>query len=73
MRYAIGLSLNAAAFILAVLCQWPIAAAVVYIASVALLLPTAQRKRAEERPPAEAKREPTPDEIKRRPVSAPEI
>ncbi|WP_167827600.1 hypothetical protein [Pyrobaculum islandicum] len=70
MKFAIGIVLNITAFTLAVLCQWPIAAILFYVASLVLIMPRREKKKEEK---VETKREITPEEIKRRPVSAPEV
>jgi len=70
----VGVLLNAAAFTLCVLGQ-TLAATPIYLASLALIfiekLSRNEKRKEEKR--VETRREPTPDEIKRRPVSAPEI
>jgi len=69
VKTVVGLVVNAAAFLLLSLGLLYIAVPL-YIASVAVLLwPT--RRQVEEK--KEVVRELTPDEIKRRPVSAPEV
>jgi len=69
VKTIIGLVVNAAAFLLIGLGLLYVAVPL-YIASVVILLwPT--RRQVEER--KEVARELTPDEIKRRPVSAPEV
>lgn len=68
MRFVIGLLLNVVAFLILAL-RLELIAAVIYIVSIALLLVSRPRRRQEV---ASQKREVTPDEIKRRPVAAPE-
>jgi hypothetical protein len=75
VRLAVGLALNLLAFVLALLAQH-LPAAAAYIASVVILVISASRRggqgrrEAQERPAGAAL---TPEEIKRRPVAAPEI
>jgi len=72
--FIVGVLLNAAAFTLCVLGQ-TLVAMPIYLASLALIFIerlSRKEKRGEEKR-VETRREPTPDEIKRRPVSAPEI
>ncbi|ABP50888.1 MULTISPECIES: hypothetical protein [Pyrobaculum] len=70
MRRELGLLLNLASFvILAAGNLW--VAAPLYAASIALLLIPQKIKKEEKK--EEVRKEPTPDEIKRRPVAAPEI
>jgi len=69
VKTVIGLVANAAAFLLISLGLLYVAVPL-YIASVAILL-WPEKRRVEER--KEAASELTPDEIKRRPASAPEI
>jgi uncharacterized membrane protein YccF (DUF307 family) len=66
----VGVLLNIVSFTLCVLGQTLVAASV-YLVSLALIF-IGRRGRKEKRQ-VETRREPTPDEIKRRPVSAPEI
>jgi len=66
----VGVLLNIASFALCVLGQTLVAASV-YLVSLALILIGGQKRK--EKRQVETRREPTPDEIKRRPVSAPEI
>jgi len=70
----VGILLNIAAFALCVLGQTLVAASV-YLVSLALIFIGGRRRKEkrEEKRQVETRREPTPDEIKRRPVSAPEI
>lgn len=71
MTRELGLLLNLASFvILAAGSLW--VAAPLYAASIVLLL-IPQKKKKEEKKKEEVGREPTPEEIKRRPVAAPEI
>jgi uncharacterized SAM-binding protein YcdF (DUF218 family) len=69
VRLVVGALVNLVAFILALLGIVWIAAAL-YVVSVVLLMWRREEKKVETR--VEAK-EPTPDEIKKRPVTAPEI
>jgi predicted membrane protein len=69
VRLIVGVLVNLAAFILALLGVTWIAAAL-YAVSVVLLVWRREEKKVETR--VEAK-EPTPEEIKKRPVTAPEI
>ncbi|MFN3804599.1 MAG: hypothetical protein ACK4SY_06050 [Pyrobaculum sp.] len=69
MRFALGILINAVAFILMGL-GIPLAAIVAYVASLVLLL-TPRRKPA--RREVEVKREVTPEEVKKRPAAVPEI
>ena len=68
MRLAIGLSLNLLAFILAAL-GYVIIAVTVYAVSILLLAWPRKREKKKIALP----REPTPDEIKKRPVMAPDV
>lgn len=68
MKLAIGLLLNLLAFILAAL-GYVVIAVAVYAASVILLAWPRKMEEKKIEPP----REPTPDEIKKRPVTAPEV
>ncbi len=70
----VGILLNIAAFALCVLGQTLVAASV-YLVSLAFIFIGGQgrKEKREEKRQVETRREPTPDEIKRRPVSAPEI
>jgi hypothetical protein len=75
VRLAVGLALNLLAFVLALLAQH-LPAAAAYIASVAILVISASRRGRQGR--REAQEQPagaalTPEEIKRRPVVAPEV
>ncbi len=70
----VGILLNIAAFALCALGQTLVAASV-YLVSLAFIFigGRGRKEKREEKRQVETRREPTPDEIKRRPVSAPEI
>jgi membrane protein implicated in regulation of membrane protease activity len=72
--FVVGVLLNIASFALCVLGQ-TLAAASVYLVSLALIFigRRGRKEKREEKRQVETRRELTPDEIKRRPVSAPEI
>jgi membrane protein implicated in regulation of membrane protease activity len=72
--FVVGVLLNIASFALCVLGQ-TLAAASVYLVSLALIFigRRGRKEKREEKRQVETRQEPTPDEIKRRPVSAPEI
>lgn len=74
MWFVVGVLLNIASFALCVLGQ-TLAAASVYLVSLALIFigRRGRKEKREEKRQVETRQEPTPDEIKRRPVSAPEI
>ncbi|AKT35508.1 hypothetical protein PYWP30_01892 [Pyrobaculum sp. WP30] len=69
-----GVLLNIASFALCVLGQTLVAASV-YLVSLALIFigGRGRKEKREKKRQVETRQEPTPDEIKRRPVSAPEI
>jgi hypothetical protein len=70
----VGVLLNIASFALCVLGQTLVATSV-YLVSLALIFVGGRerKEKREEKRQVETRRELTPDEIKRRPVSAPEI
>ena len=74
MWFVVGVLLNIASFALCVLGQ-TLAAASVYLVSLVLIFigRRGRKEKREEKRQVETRREPTPDEIKRRPASAPEI
>ena len=73
MWFVVGVLLNVAAFILCRLGQMLIATPT-YLTSLALLFFGRREKREKkEEKRVEPRRKPTPEEIKKRPISAPEI
>lgn len=74
MWLIVGVLLNIASFALCVLGQTLVAASV-YLVSLALILIVrrGRKEKREEKRQVETRREPTPEEIKKRPISAPEI
>jgi hypothetical protein len=71
--FVVGVLLNAAAFILCMLGQMLIATLTYLISLALLLLERRERREKKEEKRVEPRRGLTPEEIKKRPISAPEV
>jgi hypothetical protein len=71
--FVVGVLLNVAAFILCMLGQMLIATPIYLISLALLFLGRRERREKREEKRVEPRRELTPEEIKKRPISAPEV